>query len=93
MRIRVDPHTVQRAVERGAAESEIIDVLENGHSVPAKYGRMAKMKIFPYNQIRGGRIYRQKKVEVFCTIVEDTIVTVTCYVFYGQWENGDADIL
>lgn len=29
-KIRIDPHTLERAAERGASEDEICDVIENG---------------------------------------------------------------
>lgn len=32
-----------------------------------------------------GNGYEQKRVEVFYTMEDDTIVTVTVYVFYGKW--------
>jgi hypothetical protein len=35
---------------------------------------------------RHGRYYEQKKVEVFYAVEEDLIITVTAYVFYGNWE-------
>jgi hypothetical protein len=47
---------------------------------------MGKAKIFPFGQIRLGNYYEQKRVEVFYISQHDTIVTVTVYVFYGQWE-------
>ena len=54
--------------------------------MPAKYGRMGKSKIYEFNQLRHGRYYDQKKVEVFYAMEGDVIVTVTVYVFYGKWE-------
>jgi len=35
--------------------------------------------------------FPQKRVEVFYTIEEDVIITVTVYVFYGKWEAEDAN--
>jgi len=40
MKIRVDPHTLQRALERGATEAEIREVCISGTEAPAKRGRM-----------------------------------------------------
>ena len=77
MEIQIDPHTLERAEERGTSEQEIRDVINRGISIPAKYGRIGKSKIYDFNQLRHGRYYDQKKVEV---------VTVTVYVFYGKWE-------
>jgi hypothetical protein len=91
MVIRIDSHTLDRAAERGASSDEITDVINSGHPIPAKYGRLGKSKIFDFNQTRLGRFYEQKKIEVFYAIEGDAIVTVTVYVFYGKWEIDDGD--
>jgi hypothetical protein len=38
MRIQIDPHTLERAEERGANKDEIIDVINHGIEIRAKYG-------------------------------------------------------
>ena len=50
MKIQIDQHTLERAAERGATESEIIDVINNGFPIQAKHGRTGKGKIFPYHK-------------------------------------------
>jgi hypothetical protein len=91
MDIRIDPHTLERAAERGATAEEIIDVITSGHPIPAKYGHSGKSKVFDFSQTRLDRYYEQKKIEVFFAIEGDVIVTVTVYVFYGKWEIDDGD--
>ncbi|MBI4526548.1 MAG: DUF4258 domain-containing protein [Deltaproteobacteria bacterium] len=83
----MDPHTLQRAEERGTNETEIRDVINTGIEIPAKYGRGGKAKIYVFQQARLGQYYEQKPVEVFYTLQSDVIVTVTVYVFYGRWEG------
>ncbi|MGQ9626898.1 MAG: hypothetical protein ACUVV0_08345 [Anaerolineae bacterium] len=68
MEIQIDPHTIERAEERGKNEEEIKDVLNTGFSIPAKYGRMGKAKVYDFNRERLGKYYEQKRVEVFYTI-------------------------
>ncbi|MCS7310907.1 MAG: DUF4258 domain-containing protein [Armatimonadetes bacterium] len=87
MQIRIEPHTLQRAEERGTNAEEIADVLRTGVAVPAKSGRLAKAKVYPFGQTRLGKYYEQKRVEVIYTVEEGTIITVTVYVFYGRWEE------
>ena len=87
VKIEIDPHTLERAEERGATEEEIIDVIRSGVPIQAKHGRRGKAKVFPYNQRRGRQFYEQKRVEVIYVTELDTIVTVTVYVFYGKWES------
>jgi len=87
MEIQIDPHTLQRAEERGTNEGEIIDVIETGFATPAKYGKIGKAKIYDFKQKRLDKYYNQKRVEVFYTIEGNKITTVTVYVFYGKWEG------
>jgi hypothetical protein len=91
LRIQIDPHTLERAKERGTSEEEIRDVIETGFPIPAKYGRIGRAKVYSFNRKRHGKRYPQKRVEVIYTMEEDVAVTVTVYVFYGQWEVDDAD--
>jgi hypothetical protein len=44
MEIQIDPHTLERAEERGASEEEIRDVINTGIAIPAKDGRMGKAR-------------------------------------------------
>jgi hypothetical protein len=37
-----------------------------------------------------GGITEQKRVEVIYALEEETILTVTVYVFYGKWEEQSA---
>ena len=87
MKILIDSHTLERAEERGTNESEIKDVINTGFSIPAKYNRLAKAKIYPFHDQRHGKFYEQKRVEVFYLLAKDVIITVTVYVFYGKWEE------
>ena len=86
MEIQIDPHTLERAQERGASEEEIKDVIRTGSDIAAKYGRTGKAKVYQFKQERHGKYYEQKRIEVFYIIEEDLVVTVTVYVFYGKWE-------
>ena len=91
MDIKIDPHTLLRAEERGTNEMEIKDVVNTGFSIPAKHGRQGKAKIYDFKRERLGKFYKQKMVRVIYAIEMNTIVTVTVYVFYGTWEKQDAD--
>ena len=73
MKVQIDPHTLERAGERGTNEEEIIDVIHTGFPIPAKYGRIGKAKIYDFKQKRHGKYYEQKRVEVFYIMEDDTI--------------------
>jgi len=87
MEIQIDPHTLERSQERGTNKTEIIEVINTGFPIPAKYGRVGKARIYDFKQVRHNKYYEQKRVEVFYTIEKDAIITVTVYVFYGKWEG------
>ena len=86
MNIQIDPHTLERAEERGTNGAEIKDVINTGSSVPAKNERLGKAKVFDFRQKRHNKYYEHKRVEVFYLMEGDRIITVTVYVFYGKWE-------
>ena len=86
MDIQIDPHTLERAEERGTNEDEIKNVIETRFSISAKYGRSGKAKVYDFKQNRQDKYYDQKRVEVFYLIEANKIITVTVYVFYGKWE-------
>jgi hypothetical protein len=69
MEILIDPHTLERSEERGTNKNEIEDVIRTGFSIPAKYGRIGKAKIYDFKQTRLNKYYEQKKVEVFYTSI------------------------
>ena len=87
MKIQIDPHTLERAAERGTNENEIKDVIGTGFAIPAKYGRIGKAKIYEFKKKRHGKYYEQKRVEVVYTIERNIVITITVYVFYGKREG------
>ncbi len=68
MKIQIDPHTLQRARERGTNAKEVRDVIATGFVIPAKYGRRGKAKVYDFKQERNGKYYEQKRVEVIYVI-------------------------
>lgn len=87
MEIIIEPHTLDRAEERGTYKEEIVDVIKNGVQISAKYGKLGKAKVFAFQQTRNKKYYEQKRVEVIYLIEDEKIITVTVYVFYGKWED------
>jgi len=78
-------HALKRAIERGASEEEIKQVLLNGTTVPIQEGRKAKEMVFDFNRNWQGKYYLQKKVKVVYIEENDEIVAITVYVYYGKW--------
>jgi hypothetical protein len=53
--IVIHPHAKDRAIERGATEDEIQDVVSTGESFPAKYGRTGFRKTVIFNEMWEGK--------------------------------------
>ena len=85
MRIYIARHTLERAEERGTTQAEIEEVIENGTVYPARNNRQAKEKTFPFSTQWNGTWYAEKRVRVVYVEENDTIFTITVYVFYGQF--------
>ena len=86
MMVRIDPHTAERARERGATPAEIQDVVGTGTPIEGKRNRLGKFKVYPFGRVRNSRRYDQKRIEVYFVEDGNALVTVTVYVFYGKWE-------
>jgi hypothetical protein len=84
--IQIDPYSLTRGVEQGISEEEIGDATNTGFAIPRKDGRVGIWEVDDFRQTRHGRYYEQRRVEVFYTIEQHTIITVTVYVLYGWWE-------
>jgi len=90
VQIQIDPHTLERAQERGASEGEIKDVIETGVPISAKYGRIGRGKVYDFKQQRHNKYYEHKRVEVYFIEQGGILITVTVYVFFGRWEANNA---
>lgn len=77
---------MERAEERGTNADELNDVLENGIEISARGTRKGKAKVYDFKQERLGKYYEHKRVEVIYVEEKDVIITVTVYVFYGEWK-------
>jgi hypothetical protein len=57
MRIQIEPHTLERAKERGTNEDEMQDTIKTGFDIPAKGNRKGKAKVYDFRQERPGKYY------------------------------------
>jgi Domain of unknown function (DUF4258) len=69
MSIRLHAHAIERMLERGATENEVITTVEQGERFNAKYGRTGFRRNFSFDNDWLGRYYRTKQIEAFA--VED----------------------
>ena len=84
MNIQIEPHTLQRAIERGATEHEIRETIISGVNILGKSGRLGKSSVFPFSNERNGKYYEEKKLDNYL-IENNNIITVTVYFFYGKF--------
>ena len=87
MKIDLSKHAKERAEERGTNKKEIDEVIKNGETSNATGNKLAKEKIFSYNEEWNGKIYPQKLVKVIYVILEPVIKVVTVIVRFGKWTN------
>ncbi len=80
--IRLSKHAVIQCRERGVAEIEVIEAINNGFKEPVKKGRqMAKLN-FQYNDYWHDSYYAIKQVAPVFVEEENEIVVITVYSFY-----------
>jgi len=80
-------HARDQMAERGATEQEILAALTSGESAPAKLGRLAFRKNFPFERTWKGRFYETKQVVPVVRGEVDRLVVITVYVFYFGGER------
>ena len=61
MNIQIEPHTLQRAIERGATENEIKDVIATGVNIFGKSERLGKPKLFSFSAVRKKNTMKKRK--------------------------------
>jgi hypothetical protein len=85
MQIQLDPHTIERAKERGASEEQIIETLTSGRPIIAEGKRFGKVKTFDFHNLWKGKYYDEKQLIVYYITEGETITTITVYVYYGKF--------
>jgi len=85
MKIKIDDHAKERAIERGATEDEIYETLKNGGVLPARNNRFAREKIFLFEGEWNGKIYKEKQVKVIYIIEMNILTIITVIVKYGKF--------
>jgi hypothetical protein len=68
--------------DRGASADEVAEAIRLGEHVPAKMGRTAVRKNFPFAAEWKGRFYESKQVMPITVEETDRWVVVTVYVFF-----------
>jgi hypothetical protein len=86
MKMRLLPHAVKRAKQRGATKGETMKTLEYGVMRPARLGRISFKHFFRQECEWMGTRYLGKRIEVIAEKERDTWLVVTVKVFYTKEE-------
>jgi hypothetical protein len=82
MTVRFHPHALERMLERGAREAEVVATVEQGERIAAKYGRTGFRRNFAYDSQWRGRRYANKQIEAFVVQEADEWLVLTVIVKY-----------
>jgi hypothetical protein len=82
MNIRLHEHAVERLVERGATQEEVILTVLDGEPFPAKFERSGFRRNFGVNQIWRGKLYANKQVEAIAVREGDNWLVLTVITRY-----------
>lgn len=80
--VNFSQHALDQLVDRGTTREEVKQAIEQGEEIPAKKGRLAFRKNFPFQSKWKGKYYEVK--QVMPIVIEESAqwVVVTVYVFY-----------
>jgi hypothetical protein len=81
MQIRIHPHAVECANERGATVREIQETVAGGEHFPAKFGRSGFRRNFSFDSEWNGKWYASKQIEAYA-VEEDGWLVITVIVKY-----------
>ncbi len=82
-------HAIDQITDRGTSEDEVKRALQEGEQIPAKKGRIAFRKNFPYNAEWKGKHYEIKQIMPVVAEEAGATVVVTVYVFYFGGESHE----
>ena len=80
MAVRLHPHAVERAAERGATEAEIVATVETGERVPAKHGRTGFRRNHPGPWTWRARTFDTKQLLAYASPQGDDWLVITVIV-------------
>jgi hypothetical protein len=75
-------HALDQMAKRGTTRTEVEVAIREGEVAPAKKGRLAFRKNFPFNSEWKGKYYDMKQVMAIAVKEEEQFVVITVYAFY-----------
>jgi len=86
--IIISQHAKAQLHDRGASKDEVEKAIREGEPAPAKRGRLAFRKNFPFDSVWKGKYYKIKQVMPIVVDEGERWIVVTVYVFYFGGENS-----
>lgn len=80
-------HALDQIADRGASEYGVRKTIIDGEEAPAKKGRRAFRKNFPFNTYWKGKHYEVKQVMAIVLKEGEKWVVITVFVFYFGGEK------
>jgi hypothetical protein len=80
--IAFSQHALDNTGDRGATREVVEEAIRLGEGIPAKQGRIAFRKNFPFHSTWRGKQYETKQVVPIVIEEPDGLVVVTVYVFF-----------
>jgi len=75
-------HALDQMIKRGATRTEVEATIREGEVTPAKKGRLAFRKNFPFGSEWKGKYYEMKQVMAIVVKEEERFAVITVYAFY-----------
>ena len=82
MNVKLHPHAVERAAERGTTEGEIIETVLHGEHFPAKHGREGFRRTAIFNSTWQDKHYYAKQIECYAVNEVDDWIVISVLVKY-----------
>ncbi|MBI2940552.1 MAG: DUF4258 domain-containing protein [Chloroflexi bacterium] len=80
MNVRCHPHALQRLIERGASEDEVVATVADGERFPVKFGRTGFRRNFRFDSAWRGKRFATKQVEAIAVEEGDDWLVITVIV-------------
>ena len=80
MAVTLHPHAQARLSERGATYDEVIETVERGNTIPAKFGRTGFRRDFAGPHLWRGNRFDTKRVEAYAVFEDGRWLVITVIV-------------
>lgn len=80
--IKMTSHAKEQCIERGAAESEVVEAIRKGRQEPTRKGRKICKYNFSFQGLWQGNSYAVKQVAPVIKETRKEIIVVTVYTYY-----------